>query len=538
MSAARQYRADVVVIGGGLAGMVTALELLDAGRSVVLLDRAAEERFGGLASWSFGGIFFVASPEQRKSGVTDSVDLAWEDWVRYGELAPSDPWPYRWAEAYVNRCTEEVRGWLHRLGVRFLPVVNWTERGYSVAGNSVPRFHIAWGCGTGVVGPIQARLEAHRRAGRLTLGFQHAVEAFDRSAGRVTGCHGSAGGNPISARGEAVVIACGGIAGNLDKVRALWPWGEPPELLLNGSMPEADGRLLEVAAGLGAQVTHLETMWNYAAGVRHWKPLFPDHGLSLVPGKSALWVNYQGRRFSDPPLMGSYDTRLLVERICRAPKKVSWQILNRRIADREFAVSGAEFNAAIRDRRRARFLWQLLRGNGRQVREFIEHCPDFVTAGSATELAAKMNALSGTDDVDPELLACEIADFDLKMAGGDGPEADDQLRRIAEVRRWKGDRLRTCRRARILDPAARPLIAIRTQILTRKSLGGLQVDLQARVLDQQGEPLPGLYAVGEACGFGGGGMHGKRSLEGTFLGGCVFTGRVASRAILTGKGIA
>jgi predicted oxidoreductase len=535
------YKAEVVVIGAGLAGMVTALELLDAGKRVVVLDAASRDRFGGLALWSFGGMFFVDSPEQKKNGIKDSVDLAMRDWVRYGELDPADVWPYRWAEAYVNRCTEEVRNWLAERGVSFFGKgVNWTERGYFVPGNSVPRFHIVWGTGEGIILPLIPRLEAHEKAGRLELHFDHKVDGLTQEGGQVVGCYGTHGAGAFQALGDAVVIAAGGIAGNHDKVRAVWPrdqWGEPPESMLNGSIPEADGKLLERAEELGANITHLEKMWNYAAGVRHWEPLFANHGLSLVPAKSPLWVNYQGRRFVDPPLVGSFDTLMLVDRICREKKKYSWQVMNRKIADKEFAVSGAEFNQAVRDKKLMSFVVRLLQGNGEQVQEFIDHCPDFVTAKSVAELADKMNALAGTKDVDARLLEREITDYDDNIRRGTKFQNDDQLRRIAHVRQYFGDRLRTCNMAPILDPDAMPLIAIRMQILTRKSLGGIQVDLDAKVLDKQGKPISNLFAVGEACGFGGGGMHGKRALEGTFLGGCVYSGRVAARAINSGRGV-
>jgi predicted oxidoreductase len=538
--AGNRYEAEVVVIGGGLAGMVTALELLDAGKRVVMFDASTRDRFGGLALWSFGGMFFVDSPEQRKNGIKDSVDLAMSDWVRYGELDPADVWPYRWAEAYVNRCTEEVRDWLSARDVSFFRAVNWTERGYYVPGNSVPRFHIVWGTGEGIILALIPRLEAHQKAGRLQIHFNHRVDGLTQEAGRVVGCHGTNGGKTFEARGDAVVIAAGGIAGNHDKVREIWPrdqWGDPPEPMLNGSIPEADGRLLDRAEELGAKITHLEKMWNYAAGVRHWAPEFPNYGLSLVPGKSALWMNYQGRRFVDPPLVGSYDTLLLVDQICREKKKYSWLVMNRKIADKEFAVSGAEFNAAVREKKLLTFVLRLIKGNGEQVQEFIDHCPDFVTANSVAELAGKMNGLTGTNDVDAAILERDIAAYDANIARGSKFQNDDQLRRIAHVRQYLGDRLRTCNMQPIVDPNAMPLVAIRTQILTRKSLGGIQVDLDAKVLDKKGNPISNLFAVGEACGFGGGGMHGKRALEGTFLGGCVYSGRVAARAIQSGRGV-
>jgi predicted oxidoreductase len=540
MSETTKYEAEVVVIGAGLAGMVTALELLDAGKRVVMLDAATRERFGGLALLSFGGMFFVDSPEQRKNGIKDSVDLAMRDWVRYGDLDPDDVWPFRWAEAYVNRCTEEVRGWLAERDVSIFRAVGWVERGYFVPGNSVPRFHIAWGTGEGIVLPLIERLDAHEKSGKLQLHFDHRVDGITQEGGQVVGCHGASNAGSFEATGDAVVIAAGGIAGDHDKVREVWPrdqWGEPPEHMLNGSILEADGKLLDRAQELGANITHLEKLWNYAAGVRHWEPLFPNHGLSLVPAKSPVWVNYQGRRFVDPPLVGAYDTLMLVDRICQEKKKYSWQVMNRKIANKEFAVSGAEFNPAVRDKKMLTFLLRLLQGNGEQVQEFIDHCPDFVTASTVGELADKMNALTGTQDVDAVLLERDIADYDANIARGPKLQNDDQLRRIAHVRQYLGDRLRTCNMARIVDPDAMPLIAIRMQILTRKSLGGIQVDLDAKVLNQQGDPIPNLFAVGEACGFGGGGMHGKRALEGTFLGGCVYSGRVAARAINSGHGV-
>lgn len=533
------YRADVVVIGGGLAGIATALELLEARKSVVMLEWAGPDRFGGLARHSFGGMFFVGSPEQRLSGIHDSVTLALDDWLTYGELGPDDVWPRRWAEAYVSRCLEDVRGWTKRWGVRYFPAVNWTERGYFVPGNSVPRFHIVWGTGVGLVDPLAAALRGHANAHGLQILFGHRVDELVTEGGHFVGCAGStADGNPFEARGDAVVLASGGIAGSLDKVRKHWPrdLGEPPETLLNGSFPEADGRLIDAAERRGARVTHLSKMWNYAAGVRHWRPMHELHGLSLVPMKSPLWVNAEGRRFVDPPLVGSFDTLHLMERVCREPKRYSWQVLNWRIARKELAVSGAEFNPAVRDRKLLGFLATLLFGNEPLVRDFVDNCPDFVTAGNVPELAAKMNAITGGDDVDAELLAREIHRYDANVRRPRSLQNDDQLRRIAHARQYRGDRLRTCAAAPLLDPNALPLIAIRLQIVTRKSLGGLQVDLEGRVLDRAGEPLSGLYAAGEACGFGGGGVHGKRALEGTFLGGCIFSGRVAARSIATGRG--
>jgi len=529
------YKADVVVIGGGLAGIATTLELLDHNKSVVLIERAGEAKFGGLARVSFGGVFVVGSPEQKRAGVRDSADLALRDWIAYGELSEDDVWPRRWAEAYIANSLDMVRRWLYQHGVTFFPVLNWAERGLDRPGNSVPRFHIVWGTGQGLVLGLLKHLYSHPNRDKLTLRFQHRVTGLAQAAGRFTGCSGveESSGREFTATGECVAVAAGGIAGNLEMVRRHWraSWGEPPEHLLNGSHPTADGAMLEAVREHGGAVTHLEKMWNYAAGVHHWKPQHELHGLSLVPPKSALWVNYEGRRMGPPAMVTGFDTRYLVETICSQKKKYSWQVLNWRIAKKEFAVSGSEFNQAIRDKKRIKFLLSVLLGNPGLVREFIDNCPDFVTANSVAELVEKMNALTGTGDVDAKLLAEEIRLYDDQIDRGPAFHNDDQLRRIAHARQYRGDRVRTCKFAKIDDSKARPLIAIREFILTRKILGGIQTDLSSRVLDVNGEVLPGLYAVGEAAGFGGGGIPGLRSLEGSFLGGCIFSGRVAGQAI-------
>ncbi|UCF67439.1 MAG: FAD-binding dehydrogenase [Acidobacteriota bacterium] len=529
------HQADVVIIGAGLAGLVTALELLERGRHVILVDRGRDDQIGGLARWSFGGVFVVGSPQQRRSGIRDSVELALSDWLAYGEIGAGEIWPRRWAEAYVTRSRDDVWGWLHRLGIRFIPVVHWVERGLFVPGNSVPRFHIIWGTGERLIRVLREAIERHPQRRRLKLLLHSRVTELMTTGGRIDGCSGfdEDSGAAFEARAGAVVIAAGGIAGDIERARRHWypSWGEPPATLLNGSHPLADGALLDIVEHHGGRVTHLERSWHYAAGVHHWRPQHPEHGLSLVPPKSALWVGYDGRRLGPPPLVTGYDTRYLVETICRQPKKYSWQIMNWKIATRELAISGAEFNPAIRDRRWLDFLKTVLFGSPELVREMISACQDVVTGESVAELVEKMNELAGSDDIDPVRLREQIDRYDQNVARGPRYQNDDQLRRISHARQYRGDRVRTCKQARIDDEKGRPLIAIRELIVTRKSLGGIQTDLDARVLDRAGEPIAGLYAVGEAAGFGGGGMHGLRALEGTFLGGCILTGQVAARAI-------
>ncbi len=537
-----RYRADVVIAGGGLAGLVTAHELLDRGLRVLLLDRDSEDRLGGLAKLSFGGVMFVDTPHQRKLGIRDTPELAWADWQSFAGFGDGDDWPRRWARAYVERSTELVFDWLDGRGVRFLPLVNWAERGLFRPGNSVPRWHIAWGTGFAIVEAVVAALDGHPHRDRLEIRCGQRVERLLVEAGRVVGCAGTAEGDgeDFEARAEHVVLASGGICGgDLSKVKANWyaPWGEPPATLLNGSHRYADGLLHDEAAAHGAALTHLDKQWHYAAGVQRRNPESPLEGISLVPPRSALWLDARGRRFGPVPLMGYSDTRFLVEQICRTPEKYSWQVLNWKIAIKELAVSGCDYMTAFRYKRKLQLVKELIFGNAALVRRLIDDSEDFVVAGSLPELMDRMDALSLAGAViDREGMAADIAAYDAQIDRGPRYFNDDQLRRIANFRSYKGDRLRTCAFQKIDDPKARPLIAIREHILSRKSLGGLQTDLASRVLESSGAPIPGLYAVGETAGFGGGGIHGKGSLEGTFLGSCVLNGRLAGRAIGGGEG--
>jgi len=534
------YRADVVIAGGGLAGLATACELLDSGLRVLLLDRDVEERFGGLAARSFGGVMFVDTPHQRKLKIRDTPELAWSDWHSFAFFDDGDEWPRRWARCYVERSTELVYEWLARLGVEFLPVVNWAERGLFRPGNSVPRWHIAWGTGHAIVEAVRNALERHRHRDRLEMRFGHRVERLLVEGGRVVGCAGALeeDGAGFEVRAEQVVLASGGICGgDLSRVRAHWyaPWGRPPATLLNGSHRFADGLLHDAAAAHGAAVTHLDLQWHYAAGIRHRDTASPAEGISLVPPRSALWLDATGRRFGPVPLMGYTDTRWVVERICRTPAQYSWQVMNWKIAIKELAVSGCDFMTAFRHKRKLLLVKHLLLGNAELVRRLVDESQDVVAADTLPELMDRMEKMSLEGAVlDRDGMAADIRAYDAQIERGKRYFNDDQLRRIASFRTYKGDRLRTCAFQRIDDPKARPLIAIREFILSRKSLGGLQTDLRCRVLDTSGEPIPGLYAVGETAGFGGGGIHGKGSLEGTFLGSCVLTGRLAARAVAEG----
>jgi uncharacterized protein len=541
---------DAIVIGAGLAGLVCTLELLRAGHSVLLLDRCRPEQVGGLAREAFGGMFMVDSPEQRRSRIPDSERVALEDWLRVAELEPEDEWPRRWAEQYVTRARDDVGAWLREIGVRFFPVVNWAERGNFGDGNTVPRFHLTWGTGKALVSAVWDAIQSHPSRRSLEVRFDARVSELVIEHGHAVGCRvvgeqdgakqggkhesGDGGGYEVRAT-RAVVVAAGGIGGNLEIVRREWPTerlGNPPQSILMGSHLYADGALHEEVTRVGGNVTHLSRMWNYADAVRHPNPQREGHGLKLIPPRSGVMLNPDGRRYGPVPVMPTYDAYAALERMCEDERKYSWLICNWKIAKRELDVSGSQHNPHLRERRRVRFLLSVLLGKPNLVRHFIEGSPDFVAASTLEELAGKMNEVSGEEAIDPEVLAAEIGRYDESIARGKGLFNDDQLRRIGQLRNWRGDRLRTCAFQRIVDAKALPLIAIRLSPMARKSLGGIQTDLGCRVLRaQDGQPIPGLYAVGEAAGFGGGGVHGKRSLEGTFLGGCVFTGRLAAAAI-------
>ena len=529
-------RAEVVVVGAGLAGLVTTLELLECRNSrILLVDRCTPQEVGGLAREAFGGMFMVDTREQKFSGIGDSVELALEDWLRVAEFEEADHWPRRWAQEYVAHARDEVGGWLKSHGVRFFPVVNWAERGVYGDGNSVPRFHLAWGCGQALVDAMWDSIQRHPGRSRLEVRFGARVTELVQADGAVRGCRivPEDGGSETEVSADQIVIAAGGVGGNLDIVRREWPseLGRPPAEILMGSHYYADGAMHEEVKRIGGNVTHISRMWNYADAVRHPHPRRPLHGLKLIPPRSGLVLDPTGRRYGPAALIPTFDAYYALQRMCEDERGYYWMICNWKIARRELDVSGSQHNPNIREKRLVRFLLSILLGKPTLVRHFVERCPDFVSAPSLRELGQRMNEVTGDGALDMALMESEVNRYDATIARGKPLFNDDQLRRIAQLRNWRGDRLRTCKFQRIVDERAMPLIAIRMTVMARKSLGGIQTDLQSRVLRPDGEPVAGLYAAGEAAGFGGGGMHGKRSLEGTFLGGCVFSGRIAARTI-------
>jgi len=533
---AKTYKADAAITGAGLAGIATAFELLERGKKILLIDKDKRERFGGLARESFGGVCFVGTPHQKRLGIKDSPELAYSDWQRFACFGDNDHWPRAWAKFYCENSLDYIFHFLRRKKIRFLPIVNWAERGLFQPGNSVPRWHIAWGTGVEIISRLIDALEEHPKRQNLELLFEHEVKGIETVGGRVTGVVGTdlASGTEFRVMAE-VVIAPGGICGgDLSKVRANWcrQWPQP-QILLNGAHRYGDGLLHDKVAALGGNLTHLDKQWHYAAGVHHPAGRKVLDGLSLVPPRSALWMNALGKRIGPLPLISYTDTRWLVESILRQPGGYSWQVLNWKIAVRELAVSGSDYMLAFTRKSKPLLLKHLLLGDNELVERLIEECrEDFVAADSLPELVKKMNerSLYGLR-VDLPTMERDIGEYDAMIDRGSAFFNDEQLRRIGSHRSYWGDRIRTCKFQKILDAGARPLIAIREFILSRKSLGGIQTDLKCRVVNKDGVPIDGLYAVGEAAGFGGGGIHGLRSLEGTFLGSCILTGRVAGNTI-------
>ncbi|WP_175410136.1 FAD-binding dehydrogenase [Streptomyces sp. TRM64462] len=543
------YDADVIVIGAGLAGLVATAELVDAGRSVILVDQEPEQSLGGQAHWSFGGLFLVDSPEQRRMRVRDSHDLALQDWLgTAGFDRPEDHWPRTWAEAYVDFAAGEKRAWLHRQGVRFFPVVGWAERGgYDATGhgNSVPRFHITWGTGPGLVAPFERRVRAGVARGLVQLRFRHRVTALGRTAGTVDTVsgeilepsdaeRGAASSREVTGafeyRAQAVVVTSGGIGGNHDLVRAQWPerLGTPPKRLLSGVPAHVDGLMLGIAEAAGAHHINRDRMWHYTEGIENWNPVWARHGIRILPGPSSLWLDARGRRLP-VPLFPGFDTLGTLEHIMKSGYEHTWFILDQRIIGKEFALSGSEQNPDLTGKSVRDVLDRARTDVPAPVKAFMDKGADFVVEQDLSALVRGMNALTDEPLIDEAALRREIVARDRAIAN---PFTKDlQVTAIRGARKYLGDRLiRTAAPHRILDPKAGPLIAVRLNILTRKSLGGLETDLSSRVLTAGGDPLPGVYAAGEAAGFGGGGVHGYRSLEGTFLGGCLFSGRAAGRA--------
>jgi predicted oxidoreductase len=541
---------DVIIVGGGLAGLVAAAEVADAGKRAIIVEQEGEQSLGGQAFWSLGGLFLVDTPEQRRLRIRDSYELALQDWLgTAGFDRPEDYWPRRWAEAYIAFAAGEKRPWLHAQGVRFFPVVGWAERGGYGAighGNSVPRFHLTWGTGPGVVAPFERRVREAASRGLITFKFRHRVDAIAMNNGVLEGVSGAVLEPTNVARGksssrakigdfslcaQAVLVASGGIGGNHALVRKNWPvrLGPPPHTMIAGVPAHVDGRMIGIAQAAGARLINPDRMWHYVEGIRNWNPIWTNHGIRILPGPSSMWFDARGRRLP-VPLFPGFDTLGTLEHIGKSGYDYSWFVLTQSIIRKEFALSGSEQNPDFTGKD-----WRLVlrRAVGKEatgpVEAFKQHGVDFVVRNNLPDLVAGMNELGGDGLLDLEAMTAEIVARDREILNPFSKDA--QIVALRGARNYIGDRLiRVAPPHRILDPAHGPLIAVRLNILTRKTLGGLETDLDGRVFGGVGHPIPGLYAAGEASGFGGGGVHGYRSLEGTFLGGCIFSGRAAGRA--------
>ncbi|SDN91100.1 FAD-binding dehydrogenase [Lentzea jiangxiensis] len=543
------HDADVIVVGAGLAGLVATAELADAGRKVILLDQEPEASLGGQAWWSFGGLFMVDTPEQRRLRVKDSHDLALQDWM--GSAAfdrDEDHWPRLWAQAYVDFAAGEKRSWLHNMGVRWFPFVQWAERGGYLAdghGNSVPRFHVTWGTGPGIVEPFERRVREGVAKGLVTLKFRHKVTSLNVTDGVCDGVSGdvlepSSNGRAepssrtvageFSLSAQAVVVTSGGIGGNHDLVRRNWPerMGTPPKFMLAGVPDFVDGSMMEITQKAGGAIINADRMWHYPEGIANYAPVWSRHGIRILPGPSPLWLDADGRRLPIP-LFPGFDALGALQHITTHGHEHSWFVLNKKIIGKEFALSGSEQNPDLTGKDTRAVLKRALPGAVAPVEAFARRSEEFIQARTVADLARGMNALTGDGRIDAAELERTIVERDRQVTAG--LSKDMQVNAIRSARQFLTDKLiRVVEPHRLLDPKAGPLIAVRLSVITRKTLGGLHTDLSSRVLDTSGQVLPGLYAAGEAAGFGGGGVHGYRALEGTFLGGCLFSGRVAGRS--------
>lgn len=547
------FEPDAIVVGAGIAGLVATYELTQAGKRVLVVDQENRNNLGGQAFWSLGGLFFVNSPEQRRMGIHDSFELALQDWMGSAgfDRDDEDHWPRQWARAYVEFAATSKRDYLHALGLRVTPLVGWAERGGGAAdghGNSVPRFHVTWGTGPEVVRVFREPVERAEAASLVSFAFRHQVDELMRDkSGAITGVRGSVleatdlergvassrevvGSFEFSA--PATIVTSGGIGHNFELMRKYWPTkrlGKFPKHMIAGVPAHVDGRMLAISEKAGANIVNRDRVWAYSEGIHNWNSIWPNHAIRIIPGPSSMWFDANGNRFAAPNFPG-YDTNSTMKAIADTGFDYSWFVLNNSIIQKEFALSGSEQNPDLTGKDWGLTLGRVFSKDAPgPVEAFKEHGEDFVVADTLEELVEGMNRLSRGGHVDLKRLRGQIEARDREMTNAFSKDA--QVQGIHNARRSRTDKLaRVAKPVRILDPKQGPLIAVRLNILSRKTLGGLETDLSARVLSAKGEPIPGLYAAGEVSGFGGGGVHGYNALEGTFLGGCIFSGLTAGRA--------
>ncbi|CAO1613500.1 unnamed protein product [Jaminaea pallidilutea] len=553
-------REPVIIVGGGLAGLVAAYEITKAKQRVIIVDQENEANLGGQAFWSLGGIFLIDSPEQRRGGIKDSLELARRDWynsAQWDRLDDQDVWAKKWADAYLEFAAGNKREYLRQLGIGYLPSTGWAERGVWTAsghGNSVPRFHLTWGTGPAIVKAFADPVLAAQKEGLVEFRYRHQVDAITTDAsGRVTGVHGSVLEPDDAARGvassrkvvgdfqlkgRAVLVSSGGIGGNVELVKKLWPkdrfHGRVPEHWVVGVPAHVDGRMIGITEEAGARTVNNDRMWHYTEGLKNWNSIWPDHGIRVITGPSSLWLDATGKRLP-PPCLPSADTLATLKYICSTGYDHTWMVLNRSIALKEFALSGSEQNSDFTNKSIVGVLKRLVWGS-QHIVDFQEKGEDWVTADNIEELVKGMNAIVERDNRGPKVELSKVKDeVEIRDAQLDHAFSKDvQMMLIRNARSYSREP-RCCKPHKLTDPAWGPLIAVRLNLLTRKTLGGIQTNLESQVLKPDGSVLPGLYAAGEVAGFGGGGVHGYNALEGTFLGGCIFSGRAAGMS-LAGEG--
>ncbi|NLG44887.1 FAD-binding dehydrogenase [Gordonia sp. (in: high G+C Gram-positive bacteria)] len=545
--------ADAIVVGGGLAGLVAAYELTKAGRKVIVVDQENRQNLGGQAFWSLGGLFLVDSPEQRRLGVKDSPELALQDWMASAgfDREDEDYWPRQWARAYVEFASTVKRQYLHDLGLRFTPVVGWAERGGGFAdghGNSVPRFHLTWGTGPEVVRIFAEQVLDAEKRGLVTFAFRHRVDELIVEEGAAVGVRGrvleptdTERGVPSSRvevadfelRAGAVIVTSGGIGHNHGLVRENWPTerlGPAPEFMISGVPDYVDGRMLGITEAAGGNIVNRDRMWHYTEGIQNWNPIWSDHAIRIIPGPSSMWLDANGNRLPAPNFPG-FDTNETMKAILATGYDYSWFVLTKSIIEKEFALSGSEQNPDITEKSlKVAAKSRLAKGMPPPVEAFTKHGVDFVVRDNLADLVAGMNEIGRGGHIDLQSLERTLSARDSQVDNAYCKDA--QVMAMHNARNYLGDKVvRVAKPHKMLDPTHGPLIAVRLNILTRKTLGGLETNLDSQVMHPDGTAFDGLYAAGEVAGFGGGGVHGYNALEGTFLGGCIFSGRAAGRAV-------
>jgi predicted oxidoreductase len=524
---------DTLIIGGGISGLTAALELAKANKKVLILDAQDESKLGGLARNAFGGMALIGTPEQKRNGIADNIEIALKDWHALANFSEEDVFPKQWAKLYVERSYQDIYLYIKKLGITFLPAVNWVERGLYSGGNSVPRYHVIWGTSLELVNKMLGAIAPFKDK-NIYFRFNCKVSKLLMANETTIGCQDTNNNQYFATN---TILASGGFTGNLAKVKENWPkhFSPAPDNLLNGTHPTCDGAMHDEVKSIGGNITHLDKMWNYAAGIPHPKATYEHQGLSLIPSKSALWLDNAGKRIGPEPLVTGFDTNELCRRMSEQTQGYAWQVLNWKIASKEFAVSGAEHNQMIRDKKFFTMLKETLFGNHRLIKQMQNESDHFIVANSVDELTDKMNALTPENVIKTEVLQQTLDDYDTILQRPSSQWNDDQIRRIEHARKWKADKLRTCKPHPIQDKKHGPLIAIKVALISRKSLGGIQTNLNSQVVDESAQPINGLYAIGEAAGFGGGGASGEKSLEGTFLSGCLLTAQQAAKSINNNK---